>query len=151
MTAPALVKSADLALINSQIECGKVGYIYFITNPEARTVKIGFATDVHRRLESIQTGNHVQLMLHSGFKSAPYVERIIHRVLAPYRIFNEWFRHDDEVEQLIVCFEDIDLDLGGDNPLLTEADIVKAFSDWANSFGRGASAAACGNNVDRSP
>jgi len=151
MSGTALVRRSDLVEMQRQIDSGKTGYIYFITNPEAATVKIGYATDVRRRLESLQTGNHVPLLLYSGFPAPPQTERVLHRALSEFKIINEWFRHSDEVEQLISCFEDLTVAREDDDAPLSTAEVEKAINDWLNSYGRGGSASACGNNVDNRP
>lgn len=146
MTTPALVRSGDLKRMELEHSRGKSGWIYFVTNAEAETVKIGFSVDLGRRMEVLQTGNHVRLMEYAGFRSAPYAERVIQRIFRDQRLHGEWFKHTDELDDMIQCFEDkADERDGG---LLTPADVVDAIDDWANSYGRGRSSVTCGQTVD---
>lgn len=146
MTSPALVRSGDLKRMELEHSQGKSGWIYFVTNPEAETVKIGFSVDLARRMEVLQTGNHVRLLEYAGFLSVPYAERVIQRIFRDLRLHGEWFKHTGELDDMIQCFED-KADECGDGHL-TPLDVVDAIADWSNSYGRGSSAAACGNNVD---
>lgn len=147
MTASALIKESDLHRMAKEFAAGKIGLIYFVTNPEAETVKIGYSANFHRRLEVIQTGNHVQLLAYSGFRSVPFTERLIHRLFKDQRILNEWFRHTDDLDNLIQCFEEYTDEHDGE--ALGPDAVSLVFDDWSNSFGKGRSAAAaCGNNVD---
>ena len=138
MTTPALVKQSELKRMEVEIAAGKFGTIYFVTNPESETVKIGFTTSLSRRMEVLQTGNHVSLLAYSGFRSVPQVERIIHRIFKAERIKNEWFRHTDELDQFIECFEEFQ-DENEVDAIGTD-DLKAVLDDWSNSYGRGASA-----------
>lgn len=138
MTTPALVKSADLKRMEDEYDADKTGMIYFVTNPEASTVKVGFSSNFRRRKEVLQTGNHIELIWYSGFSSVPFAERLIHRFFKRDRILNEWFHHTIELEQLISCFEDKSEELDG--CALEPSDVALVFEDWANSYGRGRSA-----------
>ncbi|MBX5206737.1 GIY-YIG nuclease family protein [Rhizobium sp. NZLR11] len=139
MTRSAIVKSVEIATMEAEHRAKKFGTVYFVTNPDQETVKIGFTKHLGRRMEVLQTGNHVHLLAYSGFRSTPQAERILHRLLRKHRIRNEWFTHADEVDELIECFEDfIDETDDFERPLTAE-DIEFVLNDWANSYGRGAS------------
>jgi hypothetical protein len=148
MSGTTLIRRSDLIEIQRQIDSGKSGHIYFITNSEAETVKIGYATDVRRRLESLQTGNHVKLLLYSGFPATAHLERVLHRAVKDLRIFNEWFRHTDLLDELISCFEDKLSDRVDHVTPFSPAEVEFVIDDWLNSYGRGRSARPCGQTVD---
>lgn len=142
MTQTAIVRRSDIVEIQREIDCDKIGHIYFITNPEAETVKIGYATDTNRRLESLQTGNHVKLLMYSAFPGSVQVERIIHRAVKEFKIINEWFHHTSKLDQLISCFEDQLFERDDYETPLSPSEVEFVIDDWMNSYGRGRSAAA---------
>lgn len=59
-------------------------------------VKVGIATDVPKRVASLQPGNPFPIkvlrkVLYPSRLQALLVERTVHHVLAPHRLFSEWF------------------------------------------------------------
>lgn len=70
--------------------------VYFITDGEA--VKIGSASDVRRRVASIQALHHRELVVLGTAPGGFRLERKLHRELAAYRIRGEWFRRCEAVE-----------------------------------------------------
>lgn len=71
------------------------GLVYIIAPANEWPCKIGYAADVENRLSSLQTGNHVELMLWSCWVSdsltAHAIERLIHSKLGRKRIRGEWY------------------------------------------------------------
>lgn len=74
-----------------------VTFVYFIVCGSGRAVKIGRANDVESRLAALQVANHDDLKLIASFAAPEEVERLLHGVLAEYRIRGEWFRCSDDV------------------------------------------------------
>jgi hypothetical protein len=58
-------------------------------------VKIGFSKDPVRRVRQLQTGQPVDLVVHYSepvtTKKARFVEKAVHRTLAPKALRGEWF------------------------------------------------------------
>lgn len=72
-------------------------YVYFIQAGENGPVKIGVANSVERRLDQLQTGNHLKLTILKKIKclskiNAFYVESELHHEFRKYRIRGEWFK-----------------------------------------------------------
>ena len=62
-------------------------------------VKIGIATDPHKRLSGLQTGCPylLQLLKYWPSPDAPTEEDEIHSLLEPYRHRGEWFKLPDDI------------------------------------------------------
>lgn len=76
-------------------------YVYFIKAGKNKKapIKIGVATNIERRLATLQTGNHLELFLLAAIKcdskSHAYgLESMFHRMLKRHKMRGEWFRHD---------------------------------------------------------
>ncbi len=77
---------------------GKIGNIYFAVAGDH--VKIGFATNMTSRLQSLRTGNHEKMQIHSSFNSYQEAEQILHKHFKKIRVRGEWFKMCFEVEEL---------------------------------------------------
>lgn len=71
--------------------------IYFIRDPLARRVKIGFAKDPWNRLRNIQTGCSTDLELAGVMPGEAADERVLHRQFASYHVRGEWFAETGEL------------------------------------------------------
>lgn len=76
-------------------------YVYFIKAGRRKRapVKIGVASNIERRLATLQTGNHRELLLLAAIKcetkhDAYRLESMFHRMLKRHKMRGEWFRHD---------------------------------------------------------
>lgn len=76
------------------------GFVYFIESSDGRSVKIGHATNVAKRLMALRTGC-------PDFKALGYIqgdrrrEMEIHSQLGSYRWHGEWFTNTQEVREFI--------------------------------------------------
>lgn len=127
-------RRVDQARMEFEEKADKKGFVYFVTNPQNETVKIGFSKNLHRRMEVLQTGNDVKLLHYASFAMVPHAERVIHKLFADQRLINEWFKHTDELDQFIECIEDF-TDEHGDG-VIGAVGIESIINDWANSYGR---------------
>lgn len=75
--------------------------VYFILNTHNRLVKIGYTTDVARRLIDLQTASGYRLQLILRFIASRAVERAIHEFLSSERMVGEWFRMSEKTEKLV--------------------------------------------------
>lgn len=79
-------------------------YVYFIAAGDRGPIKIGRARNVDKRLETLQTGNHLELILlatiycHSS-EHAAEVEHKLHRIFKKQRIRGEWFKRNISIER----------------------------------------------------
>jgi hypothetical protein len=67
------------------------GFIYFILNPAARAVKIGYAADVRKRLSTIGVSSPDKIKLVASIPGTRDDERRIHTALRGNCKSGEWF------------------------------------------------------------
>lgn len=78
------------------------GFVYLMACEPLRSVKIGWATDPHKRLDALKTGNPgLKLMMYFAGNRA--MESKLHKVLKHIRVSREWF-FVDECAELAVRF-----------------------------------------------
>lgn len=70
-------------------------YVYVIGNARG-PFKVGIAANVKRRVTSLQTGHHEQVLIHAmrqcaDVEEARAIERLAHTKLLPNRLRGEWF------------------------------------------------------------
>ena len=65
--------------------------IYFVQGESTRLIKIGFATDVQRRLNEIRTGSPDILVLLAAAEGGRNEEYALHRKFIDIRHHGEWF------------------------------------------------------------
>ena len=147
MTASALVKQSDFRLMQIQAEHGHTIWIYFFWNEANGLFKIGKSNNPSRRCQELSSIMGMELFHLFSFQAPINAEKVIHAFMSDYRHSHEWFK-GEEVYQLCECFEEFDIKSGVPNPVLSAEDIEFVLDDWRNSYGRGKSAAPCGNNVD---
>lgn len=67
------------------------GFVYVIQAVGTGMVKIGYTTDVAKRLASLQTGSAHELVLVDQWGGTEAKERELHERFAEHRIRGEWF------------------------------------------------------------
>lgn len=75
-------------------------YVYFILNRDSQAIKIGFAQDVHKRLETLQTSSPSRLELMGTIQAksnqaAKTLEKRWHQEFASLRLQGEWFKAEE--------------------------------------------------------
>lgn len=111
------------------------GRVYFITARASATVKVGYSTNVRKRLIDLQTSASVKLRMEFSCAGDRELERALHAFLKPYRVSGEWFRYGPHIHDLIdemcdfrsVKADDIDMEEWG-VPISAE-DLQKIVSD----------------------
>lgn len=81
--------------------CFREGYVYFIRAGRTGAVKIGWARDPQKRLDTLQTGNQHQLHLLGYIPGSVQDEYDWHEMCADLRIRGEWFRLTNTLAGLI--------------------------------------------------
>lgn len=76
-----------------------LGAIYFIAG--ADMVKIGFSTNLDQRLESLQSGSPVKLVVEAFIQGSLMQEQILHGVFGEFRRHGEWFERSAPIELAI--------------------------------------------------
>jgi hypothetical protein len=82
----------------------KQGQIYFVTDGEA--IKIGFATNLKKRMYQLQTSQHFPLFLLGSIIATRDSEAVLHRRFSHLRISREWFRIHREIIDFIDDLDD---------------------------------------------
>lgn len=75
--------------------------VYFVQNIRSGAVKIGYSTDVSKRISSLQTSSDDRLVLIRLIDGGPRTEAWLHKRFATRRIRGEWFDFNDDM--LAVC------------------------------------------------
>lgn len=82
-------------------DCIGAGWVYFIQSERGGPIKIGVATNVRARIDSLQSGNWEKFII-LGVMSGTYKhENILHRHFAQHRLFGEWFADSIEIRNAI--------------------------------------------------
>jgi hypothetical protein len=76
------------------------GFIYFVQGESGGPIKIGFATDVKKRLASLQTGYPETLILLHSIPGNVKDEEYFHSKFMCFRLRGEWFRPCDDILSL---------------------------------------------------
>ncbi|MFI6448490.1 GIY-YIG nuclease family protein [Kitasatospora sp. NPDC050543] len=69
----------------------KTEYVYLISSPHARPVKIGRSANPKVRLSNLQACSPVELRLLATFPGGPRLEKHLHQRFADFRKHGEWF------------------------------------------------------------
>lgn len=82
---------ADRTVTDGEVEYKL--YVYVIES-EAGVIKVGFSGDPQNRLLGLLTGHPfgLEVAYTRHHEQAPLIEKIAHRILAPTKIRNEWFK-----------------------------------------------------------
>lgn len=77
------------------------GFVYFILNPEAHAVKIGYAKNVKTRFSDIGVSSPHRLKLCGAAAGTRENETTLHGLLRDRRMSGEWFRWDLITHEMI--------------------------------------------------
>ena len=78
-----------------------IGFVYFARAGNSSFVKIGFASDVDRRMRELQTGNSSPVKALLTLSGDRALEGRLHKRFAADRKSGEWFRLSDEIKTFI--------------------------------------------------
>jgi len=95
----------------------KLGNVYFAR--AGGHVKIGFAIDIDKRLQTLRTGNVEKIAVEESFFSFSEAERMLHKHFKKDRVRGEWFKITFEMEELwedIWDYQGIHTSTGSDEP-----------------------------------
>jgi hypothetical protein len=68
------------------------GAVYFLRDTDRRQIKIGYSSDVEKRVKRIRAMNCGQVELIGRIQSPRWYERLLHEIFARDRVHGEWFR-----------------------------------------------------------
>ena len=81
------------------------GALYAVAeSPTLEYVKIGFATNIKKRIDSLQVGNIRDLVLIGSCEGSRDDEKHIHYELQNHRVRGEWFKFNDPVKDALADF-----------------------------------------------
>jgi hypothetical protein len=83
--------------------------VYFVQAGEY--IKIGYTSNIQKRLDSLQTGQPLEIKCLCLIKGDRRVESSLHKKFGEYRVRREWFSMSDELMQYIQTLKDNDMDL----------------------------------------
>lgn len=101
---PAGVKIRRLARELNIAEGGD-GHVYFVEAANTDLLKIGFAVDVARRIQTLQCASPHDLYLVAAIPGSRAMEARFHRHFEPVRARGEWFRFGGELATFVRYFE----------------------------------------------
>ena len=114
------------------------GCTYFICEEDFEKIKIGFATDIHGRLATLQTGNPKELILVDTIYGPKEIERMLHRAFKKYRVSREWFSFSDQIDDFISDVEELKRAKVASahikDPFPNELEIVNSFNNLTFSY-----------------
>lgn len=76
-------------------------FVYFIQAVQLGLVKIGFSSNVPKRLLSLKTGCPDDLVILKIIPGGQEIERVLHKKFADIRVKGEWFSPSDELMSFI--------------------------------------------------
>jgi hypothetical protein len=91
---------SDIHINNNNVICYsqlKAAYVYLLHDLDADLLKIGYTTNMKKRLHQIKLNNNNKVVFVSHFLGSRYNEKILHNKWSKYRIKQEWFSHEHEI------------------------------------------------------
>ena len=82
------------------------GFVYFFISPDAKAIKVGFASNIYDRQAGARTWNYEQVSFEDYFAGNRVDEGRIHDLLAEHRIRREWFWYNDAVADFLEELQD---------------------------------------------
>ncbi len=90
-------------------ELGVPGFVYFVSAGHGGPIKIGFSTNVVRRMAELQTANAHRLVLLGTVEGTMDTEAEFHVRFAHLRMEAEWFEHSFEILGVLADNEAVEL------------------------------------------
>jgi predicted GIY-YIG superfamily endonuclease len=84
------------------------GFVYFVQGVDGGPIKIGFTTDVRRRLITIQAYSPISLRLVALFSGRAEHEGKLHRMFQAERLHGEWFFPSPELLAIVRTHADLE-------------------------------------------
>jgi hypothetical protein len=76
------------------------GAVYFLRDSDRQQIKIGYSTDVERRVRSIGAMNCGRVELLGHINSPRWYEGLLHQIFSADRVHGEWFRESVDLLSL---------------------------------------------------
>jgi len=78
-----------------------MGHVYFVQEVESGAIKIGWSSNLRKRVLALQAYSPNKLKLLAAFEGTLDTEKKVHESFKEYRIRGEWFRPEKELLDLI--------------------------------------------------
>ena len=78
--------------------------VYFIRYGNSNYYKIGFSTDIQRRLKDIQRCSPIEMTIFASTKANSKFERYLHKQYSKYNIRGEWFELKPDILNKAINF-----------------------------------------------
>ena len=72
-----------------------LGFVYFLQSEQGGAIKIGYTTDIRKRIKTLQTAHPFPLKLLLAINGNIEDESKLHKEFKPFRLCGEWFRPDE--------------------------------------------------------
>jgi hypothetical protein len=96
-----LVEWQSSDTIHGDASFATTGFIYFVPEPGTGAIKIGYASDVQKRVDGLQTAHPQRLELIGFVPGGFQMERAVHQAVRPHHIRGEWHRPDPKLFSFI--------------------------------------------------
>lgn len=96
--AKAVLKDIDAAF---RIKVKELDTVYFILFPEANEIKIGYTSDLYKRLSAYKTHAPSSSLLLGYIEGNRSLEKQIHEQVHDYKIRTELFKWNDEIQNIV--------------------------------------------------
>jgi len=93
-------------------ESKRYGKIYFIQGELTKLIKIGFTSDLKKRLESFEYCSPDKLILLGFMPGDEKMEAKLHNTFKRYHHHGEWFRPNKKLFEFIKIIKDENVDAG---------------------------------------
>lgn len=79
----------------------RAGWVYFLHDPSTQRIKIGFSSNVEKRVRGLQTGSSSTLAILGKMKGTAEDERSLHQRFGAHRVSGEWFHAAPELTAFV--------------------------------------------------
>ncbi len=113
-----------------------MGYVYFIQIISSGEIKIGYSTNVKKRMNGLQTAIPEKIKLLGFFAGDKQKEKELHKKFKHLRIKGEWFKCDASIIDLINSCNELTFqnNMAIHIELLEDGKTVNMYSKMSNVF-----------------
>lgn len=86
------------------------GIVYLIRPQSSQFYKIGYTTNLDKRISQLQTGSGKPLMVVKSWAGNPGLEQALHRKMSKYKAQGEWFRLPKVILRQLELLDVIDVE-----------------------------------------
>lgn len=83
-----------------------MGYVYFVLVDSTRNIKIGYSTNIRRRIHTLQTSIPEKIKLLGYITGDMNKEKELHKMFRVHKIKGEWYRFDTSIIDYINTYNE---------------------------------------------